>query len=211
MMLKMYGLFLFAVAFGCFSLQSVVHAQDQSGFISLDCGSPRDSDYMEATTGINYISDAAFIDTGIGKKILPEFQAGTQQQRWYVRSFPEGIRNCYKLNLTKGNKYLIRASFLYGNYDEQDKFPVFDLHIGPNIWESVKIETASSFVLNKEIIHVLSSSYLYFCLVNTGSGTPFISALEMRLLKDTIYKTQSGSLNVFARYDIGPTINWTVR
>ncbi|KAK4839339.1 hypothetical protein QYF36_021135 [Acer negundo] len=206
----MYEIFLFAVAFGCFSLQSVVQAQDQSGFISLDCGSPRDSNYTEATTGINYISDAAFIDSGTGKKILPEFQAGTQKQWWYVRSFPEGIRNCYNLNLIKGSKYLIRATFLYGNYDEQDKFPRFDLHIGPNYWESVKIESAS-FVVKKEIIHVLSSSYLYFCLVNTGSGTPFISALEMRLLKDTIYKTQSGSLNVFARFDIGPTINRTVR
>ncbi|KAK4839153.1 hypothetical protein QYF36_019586 [Acer negundo] len=210
MRLKMYELFLFAVAFGCFSLQSVVHAQDQSGFISLDCGSPRDTNYTEATTGIKYISDAAFIDTGTGRKILPEFQADTQQQGWYVRSFTEGIRNCYKLNLIKGSKYLIRATFLYGNYDEQDKFPRFDLHIGPNNWESVTIESAS-FEVKKEIIHVLSSSYLYFCLVNTGSGTPFISALELRLLKDTIYKTQSGSLNDFVKYDIGPTINTAVR
>ncbi|KAK3220084.1 hypothetical protein Dsin_014054 [Dipteronia sinensis] len=181
-----------------------------TGFISLDCGSPRDSNYTEATTGIKYISDAAFIDTGIGKKILPEFQAGTQQQGWYVRSFPEGIRNCYKLNLIKGSKYLIRAIFLYGNYDEQDRLPRFDLHIGPNNWESVKIESVS-FEVKKEIIHVLSSSYLYFCLVNTGSGTPFISALEIRLLKDSIYKTQSGSLNDFARFDIGPTIDSAVR
>ncbi|KAH7565372.1 hypothetical protein JRO89_XS09G0197600 [Xanthoceras sorbifolium] len=211
MLMKMYGLFLFSVALRCLSLQAVVHAQDQSGFISLDCGSPRDSNYTETTTtGINYISDAAFIDTGTGKKILQEFQADTQRQMWYLRSFPEGIRNCYKFNLTKGNKYLIRATFLYGNYDEQDKLPRFDLHIGPNKWESVTLESASLDV-KREIIHVLSLSYFYFCLVNTGSGTPFISSLEIRLLKSTIYNTQSGSLNDFARYDIGPTINRTVR
>ncbi|KAL5757681.1 hypothetical protein ACOSP7_020292 [Xanthoceras sorbifolium] len=211
MLVKMYGLFLFSVALCCLSLQAVVHAQDQSGFISLDCGSPRDSNYTETTTtGINYISDAAFIDTGTGKKILQEFQADKQRQLWYLRSFPEGIRNCYKFNLTKGNKYLIRATFLYGNYDEQDKLPRFDLHIGPNKWESVTLESASLDV-KREIIHVLSLSYFYFCLVNTGSGTPFISSLEIRLLKSTIYNTQSGSLNDFARYDIGPTINRTVR
>ncbi|KAL5822642.1 hypothetical protein ACOSQ4_020542 [Xanthoceras sorbifolium] len=203
---------LFVVLLGGLSLSVLVHAQvDQSGFISLDCGSPTDTNYTETTTGINYISDAAFVDTGIGKRMLGEYQKGMQQQMWYVRSFPDGIRNCYKFNLTKGNKYFIRAMLMYGNYDGQDKLPAFDLYIGPDKWESVTFRSAS-FVSLKEIIHVLPSSYLDICLVNTGSGTPFISALELRLLNSTIYKTQSGlSLNGFATLDAASTTNKTSR
>ncbi|KAK1578844.1 hypothetical protein Q3G72_033552 [Acer saccharum] len=209
----MFGHVLFVVLLGGLSLPVLLHAQDdQSGFISLDCGLPRNSNYTETTTGINYISDAAFTDTGIGMKMMPEFQKDVQQMVWSVRSFPDGIRNCYKFNLTKGNKYLIRAYFLYGNYDQQDKVPGFDLYIGPDKWESIKLESASSAVI-KEIIHVLPSSYLDFCLVNTGSGTPFISALEMRLLNSTIYKPDQSriSLNGFSTLDAASTINKTVR
>ncbi|KAK0597365.1 hypothetical protein LWI29_024556 [Acer saccharum] len=211
--MEMFGHVLFVVLLGGLSLPVLLHAQDdQSGFISLDCGLPRNSNYTETTTGINYISDAAFTDTGIGMKMMPEFQKDVQQMVWSVRSFPDGIRNCYKFNLTKGNKYLIRAYFLYGNYDQQDKVPGFDLYIGPDKWESIKLESASSAVI-KEIIHVLPSSYLDFCLVNTGSGTPFISALEIRLLNSTIYKTDQSriSLNDFSTLDAGSTINKTVR
>ncbi|KAK3220080.1 hypothetical protein Dsin_014050 [Dipteronia sinensis] len=213
MLMEMFGHVLFVVLLSSLSLPDLLHAQDdQSGFISLDCGSPRNSNYTERTTGINYISDAAFTDTGIGKKMMPEFQKDVQQMVWSVRSFPDGIRNCYKFNLTKGNKYLIRAYFLYGNYDQQDKVPGFDLYIGPDKWESIKLESASSAVI-KEIIHVLPSSYLDFCLVNTGFGTPFISALEMRLLDSTIYKPDQSiiSLNGYARLDAASTINRTVR
>ncbi|CAB4302939.1 unnamed protein product [Prunus armeniaca] len=49
----------------------LVHSRDdQSGFISIDCGLPTDSGYSEPDTGINYISDATFIDTGESKSYL---------------------------------------------------------------------------------------------------------------------------------------------
>ncbi|XVF26888.1 hypothetical protein REPUB_Repub14bG0058600 [Reevesia pubescens] len=187
-----------------------VHGRDQSGFISLDCGLPQDSNYTEITTGLNYSSDASFIDTGISRSILPEFRTNVQQQMWYVRSFPEGTRHCYNFRLKNGSNYLIRASFMYGNYDLQDKTPEFDLHLGPNLWFSVRLENASTFI-TKEIVHVLSSNNLYVCLVNTGNGTPFISALELRLLINSIYKTQTGSLDLFTRLDIGSKDNGTIR
>ncbi|KAK1576549.1 hypothetical protein Q3G72_014852 [Acer saccharum] len=196
--------------FGVFALTVLVCAQDQPGFISLDCGLPRDDTYTEATTKINYISDANYIETGSGKSILPEYKVGKQQQMWSVRSFPEGIRNCYRLNLTTGEKYLIRAYFMYGNYDDANKVPSFDVYIGPNFWKTLNFENASTVNI-LEIIHVLPSDYLHFCLVNTDKGTPFISALELRLLKNTTYKTQSGSLELYTRLDIGSTTNQTYR
>ncbi|KAH9665602.1 LRR receptor-like serine/threonine-protein kinase IOS1 [Citrus sinensis] len=207
----MLKIFLLALL-GSLPLANVIHAQDQTGFISLDCGLPKDSNYTETTTGINYISDDAFVETGIGKSILQEFQTGQQKQMRRVRSFPDGIRNCYRFNLTKGSRYLIRTNFMYGNYDEKNSVPGFDMFIGPNKWLSVTFENNASFVAIGEIIHILPSDYLHICLVNTGLGTPFISALELRpLFENSTYKAQSGSLNLFTRLDVASTTNLTIR
>ncbi|RDX58064.1 putative LRR receptor-like protein kinase, partial [Mucuna pruriens] len=111
----------------------LIQAQDQSGFISLDCGAP-DVNYTESTTGINYTSDINFINSGVSKSIESELKNGYQRQMWTVRSFPEGIRNCYKINITRGSTYLIRTNFLYGNYDGQNMLPQFDLLLGANWW-----------------------------------------------------------------------------
>lgn len=181
-----------------------------SGFISLDCGSPKNTNYSEPTTTINYISDAAFIDTGTSRSILPEYNPNLLRQVEYVRSFPQGIRNCYRINITSGNKYLIRATFLYGNYDGQNKKPKFDLHFGASFWDTVSFSTVIWSTI-KEIIHIPSREYVQICLMNTGSGTPFVSALELRLLKNTTYVTPSGSLALFLRADIGSTTNQIYR
>jgi hypothetical protein len=151
------------------------------GFISLDCGLPQNSSNNGRTTDIYYISDATFIDAGISNTISPEFRNNAKQHLWHVRSFPQGLRNCYHITITIGVRYLIRGTFMYGNYDAGDKLPEFDLHLGPNMWDSVKLSGASA-VIYKEIIHVPSSNYIHVCLVNTGSGTPFISTLELRPL-----------------------------
>ncbi|PNX74298.1 receptor-like protein kinase, partial [Trifolium pratense] len=58
-----------SVLLGVLTILVSIQAQDQSGFISLDCGLPVHSRYSDRNTGINYISDANFIDTG-----LPEFE-----------------------------------------------------------------------------------------------------------------------------------------
>ncbi|XP_024187289.1 senescence-induced receptor-like serine/threonine-protein kinase isoform X2 [Rosa chinensis] len=188
---------------GGFSLILLVHAEDdQSGFISIDCGRTQNSSYTEKTTGINYISDTGFIDTGESKLVLRYVKDIYQQPYWGVRSFPEGIRNCYKINVTSGDKYLIRASFVYGNYDSKDELPTFLLHLGTDLWDSVKVENVSLFI-NKELIHVPLRNYIHVCLVNNGSGVPFISALELRRLNITSYQTQIGSLALNRRLDIG--------
>ncbi|KAK2654557.1 hypothetical protein Ddye_014413 [Dipteronia dyeriana] len=206
----MFRSLILSVVLGGLVLAVLVYAQDQLGFISLDCGLPKDSSYSDVIRGINYISDADFIDAGSSNSILPEYQKDAEQQLWHVRSFPEGTRNCYSFNLTKGNTYLIRATFMYGNYDKQGIFPVFDLHIGPNKWTTLKAQSVS-FVANHELVHVMPSSSLHICLVNMDSGTPFISALEIRPLPGTIYKTRSGSLNLFQRMDVGSTSNDIIR
>ncbi|KAL0010233.1 hypothetical protein SO802_005341 [Lithocarpus litseifolius] len=187
---------------GGFVFILLVQGQNQSGFISIDCGSPANSNYSDASTGINYISDAAFIDTGISQKISAIYKGSFQQQVWNLRSFPEGIRNCYNINITQGTKYLIRASFLYGNYDGQSKLPQFDIHLGVNMWDTVNITNVAISTV-KELIHVPSETNLQVCLVNSGLGMPFISAIELRPLNSSTYVSNFGSLALFRRVDVG--------
>ncbi|CAB4315340.1 unnamed protein product [Prunus armeniaca] len=161
----------------------LVHARDdQSGLISIDCGLAGNSSYAEKTTGINYISDETFIDTGERKSILPEYSNRYQQPYTSLRSFPEGKRNCYEINVTDGCKYLIRSSFVYGNYDGQNKVPKFDLHLGANLWSMVKLGS---------------------------SGVPFISALEIRPLLNGSYITEGESLALDMGFDRGQNANLT--
>ncbi|KAG4961511.1 hypothetical protein JHK87_038144 [Glycine soja] len=181
----------------------LILAQDQSGFISIDCGAPADINYTEPKTGINYTSDANFVNTGVSGTVETEIiSSGYQRQMMNVRSFPEGKRNCYKINITRGSTYLIRTNFLYGNYDGLNKAPQFDIHLGANRWYTVTISNASTPQVN-EIIYVPSLDYLQICLVDTDHGTPFISAIELRTLKNDTYVTQFGSLEYYNRWDLG--------
>ncbi|KAL2332314.1 hypothetical protein Fmac_019895 [Flemingia macrophylla] len=177
-----------------------------TGFISIDCGAPADANYTQSYTGISYISDANFINTGVRKSIVSELRNEYQNQMWDVRSFPDGKRNCYKINITRGTKYLIRTTHLYGNYDGLDMPPQFDLLLGPNQWKTVAIQNSSREQVN-QIIHVPSLDCVQICLVNTGYGTPFISSIELRPLKNNTYVTQFGSLEIYSIWDLGSNIS----
>ncbi|MED6146636.1 hypothetical protein PIB30_036426 [Stylosanthes scabra] len=192
---------------------SAAKKANNQGFISIDCGLPGNSSYTEKNTGINYISDANFIDSGVTKTVSPQDRATHKQQFNYLRSFPNGVRNCYKINVTNGADYLIRASFLYGNYDGLNKLPQFEVHLGPNVWEKVKFKN-SSISANYEIIHSPSEDHIHLCLANTGTGTPFISVIELRSLPNDTYiiNIQSaGSLARVLRHDLGSITNLTYR
>ncbi|KAM7254497.1 hypothetical protein ACFE04_003877 [Oxalis oulophora] len=165
------------VFLSCFALIVLVRAQDQSGFISIDCGAS--SGYTDTVNGIDYTTDADYISTGTARNVSITYQvSGNAELLWNLRSFPNGTRNCYNVKLKKGYRYLIRALFLYGNYDGKSKTPKFDIHLGANYW---------------------------------GLGTPLISGLEIRLLKNTTYTTESGSLDLFARLDVASKTNKIIR
>ncbi|CAJ2663771.1 unnamed protein product [Trifolium pratense] len=202
-----------SVSLGVLTILVLVQAQDQSGFISLDCGLPEHLSYSEVKTGINYISDAKFIDTDTdtSKSIrnTKEMSYNIQQQLEYVRSFPNGVKNCYRINVSNGTKYLIRATFYYGNYDNLNDPPIFDLHFGANVWDTVKFRNNVSFYQFIEIIYTPSHDYIQPCLVNTGQGTPFISAIELRPLNDIAYDTKSPKsvLSLLERWEVGSGSN----
>ncbi|KAK1425422.1 hypothetical protein QVD17_20774 [Tagetes erecta] len=186
------------------TLAMVCAQDDQSGFISIDCGITEDSKYTDKKTGINYVSDAGFIDSGINREILSSYKSDTQDfQLSTLRSFPQNTRNCYTLRPTqgKGNKYLIRARFTYGNYDFKGQPPQFDLYLGNDRWS--RVDFNESLTKDYEIIHLTASDYIYVCLVNIGLGNPFISALELRLLDNTMYADELRSLILSDRSNDG--------
>ncbi|KAF7136040.1 hypothetical protein RHSIM_Rhsim08G0229800 [Rhododendron simsii] len=175
------------------------------GFISIDCGIPKGSDYKDKDTTIAYTSDAAYTNAGTNYNISSAYyESGTPGQLLDLRSFPQGIRNCYTLPQDGGNKCLIRATFMYGNYDSKNQPPQFALYLDGDQWDTIMFDDASD-VVQAEIIHNVpaTTAYIHVCLVDTGRGTPFISALELRQLNNSIYQTQSGSLKLFRRKDFG--------
>ena len=182
------------------------------GFISLDCGMPRnESSYTDESTGLNFSSDAGFISSGKSGTIKTEDSYfGVKYIKPYkqLRYFPEGTRNCYNLTVMQGTHYLIRAVFIYGNYDDRKQKAKFDLHLGPNFWTTINLQdpySTRNYIpvqdgIIEEIIHMPKSNSLDICLVKTGQTTPFISALELRPLRDDTYTTTTGSLKLIARW-----------
>ena len=125
----------------------------------------------------------------------------------YLRSFPQGRKNCYSLRPKQGKNvnYLITAFFMYGNYDGKNHSPVFDLYIGVNRWTQVRPPPKGNIF--KDVIHVPTTDSIDVCLLDTNSGTPFISSLQIRPLRDdSIYKTKPGyQLILLQRLDYGAT------
>ncbi|CAH2036430.1 unnamed protein product [Thlaspi arvense] len=178
-----------------FLILYLVQAQDPIGFLNLDCGlSIQDSPYKESSTGLTYTSDDGSVHSGKTGKIAKEFESLYNKPELTLRYFPDGLRNCYNVNVTRGTKYIIKASFVYGNYDGLNVVPDFDLYIGPNMWITVNTNDTQ-----EEILHVSRSNSLQICLIKTGTSIPMINTLELRPLADDVYPTESSSLSYYFR------------
>ncbi|KAK1684508.1 hypothetical protein QYE76_045356 [Lolium multiflorum] len=199
----------------CFAGGVLVHGQgtpDTTGFISIDCGLSEQRSYVDGTSKLPYSSDDGFIDDGSNYNVSAEY-TDLAYSRLYpqvlnLRSFPgpPGRRGCYTLSsfVAGTSKYLIRATFMYGNYDGLNKPPVFDLYLGVNFWKTVNISKPDVMDVGEVIAYIPADS-VQVCLVNTGSGTPFISSLELRPLEDTLYPLANSTqgLSLIGRYNFG--------
>ena len=171
---------------------------------------------MNNRTKIPITSDAGFTDAGYNHNISTEYvrpQPQLSKSYLNVRSFPDAVRSCYTLpSLVPGSKYLLRAPVMYGNYDGLNRLPVFDLHLGVNFWRTVNVTTADKPQL-AEIIAVVPDESVQVCLVDTGSGTPFISALDLRPVRDTLYPQANATqaLVLVDRTNLGLSVPALVR
>lgn len=183
------------------------------GFISLDCGlSANEPPYTDPSNKLTFSSDAKFVEGGKSGTIQKHLEPIYYKAYTTLRYFPDGTRHCYSLNVTQDTRYLVRASFLYGNYDGMDSHPNFDLYIGRTWWDTISNPLEDSndnwsslqsldkeYGTSKEVIHTTWSNTLQVCLVKTDKTVPFISALELRPLSNNVYASRSGSLKRMAR------------
>lgn len=96
---------------------------------------------------------------------------------------------------------------MYGNYDSLNRPPIFDVYIGVNFLSTVNISSPEHWKMMEAIV-VVPDDFVQICLVNTGSGTPFISGLELRpLIDSSVYPqaTAERGLLVLSRINFGPT------
>uniref|UniRef100_A0A0E0L049 Protein kinase domain-containing protein n=1 Tax=Oryza punctata TaxID=4537 RepID=A0A0E0L049_ORYPU len=190
---------------GHLKLLFCIHGQlDNIGFISIDCGYITRPSYPDFKTNLTYVADVGFKNTGFIRAVdVGNLQRDLAQQYTTVRYFPNGTRNCYTLKqLTRGGKYLVRATFGYSNYDALNTPPAFDLYLGANYWVKVSI-TNSSRAYVHETIPV--------CLVNTGSGTPYISGLDLRYPVDRYDRFWQRYEDIPGWEDVPDKINGTVK
>ncbi|XP_055961739.1 putative leucine-rich repeat receptor-like serine/threonine-protein kinase At2g19230 isoform X2 [Mercurialis annua] len=193
-----------------FGIKKLANANVNPGFISIDCGV--DQDYTDKQTGIFYKTDKEFTSTGENRDISPDYDEVlpySERQLKNVRYFSKGRKNCYALrpNRGKNHNYLIRVLFKYGNYDAKNLFPKFDLYLGVNYWMPVQVPENASAPGMFQIIHFSLTDIIYMCLVNTGSGVPFISSLEVRLLNYSVYTNESRALVVLVMSDLGKSLS----
>eukprot|EP00253_Pinus_taeda_P036096 PITA_36096 len=156
----------------------------QTGFISLDCGGTKS---YNDSAGIQWITDDGYIDAG-QKSIVPNVAGVTTSiQMNTLRKFPERNKNCYDITpLQIGTKYLLRATFLYANYDGLTSPPTFVLMLDADVW--IKVALTESEVKTKELIFMAKFKSSSVCLGRqSNGGVPIISSLELRPLEETMY------------------------
>ncbi|RRT55756.1 hypothetical protein B296_00033417 [Ensete ventricosum] len=180
---------------------------------------PSCSNYSDESTDIIYTSDDRYIAAGESRNIAANSLNSFTQPLQTLRSFPDGARNCYTLTPVLGNEaYLVRATFMHGDYDGSRSAgggaqPLhFDLHIDVNFCQTVNVTDASTAYAVEVIVIALADS-VSVCLINTGSGTRFISVLELRPLKDSLYTflNRTQNLVLIVRLNLGNTTNEVVR
>eukprot|EP00253_Pinus_taeda_P007238 PITA_07238 len=149
------------------------------------------------SAGIQWITDDDYIDAG-EKSIVPNAAVATISiEMDTLRKFPERNKNCYEITpLQIGTKYLLRATFLYANYDGLASPPTFVLMLDADVWITVALN--ESDVKAEELIFMAKFNSSSFCLGRqSNGGVPIISSLELRPLEETMYWPVSQDYSLF--------------
>ncbi|MBA0737334.1 hypothetical protein Gogos_010804 [Gossypium gossypioides] len=160
---------------------------EQDGFLSLSCGGART--YVDSSN-ITWVSDDTYINTGNITTINYVEDSGTYSSNVPLRFFPESQRrNCYKLPVENtSSMVLVRAQFMYKNYDRHWKPPAFLVSLGTAITSTVNLTNKDPWI--EEFIWPVSKASLSFCLnAIPSSGSPVISSLEVRPLPRGAYRS----------------------
>ncbi|XP_065856231.1 probable LRR receptor-like serine/threonine-protein kinase At1g67720 [Euphorbia lathyris] len=187
--------------FSCllFLLLEFVSAQ-MPGFVSLNCGAKEN---FTDELGLVWTTDENFI---YGEPATISVANETRKQYNTLRHFPADSRKyCYTLAVISRTRYLLRATFLYGNFDSNNVYPKFDVSVGATHWSTIVISDANT-IESAELIFRASSPSVSVCLSNATTGQPFISTLELRQFNGSMYYTDYENqyyLSLSARINFG--------
>ncbi|KAL6853303.1 hypothetical protein ACP4OV_019332 [Aristida adscensionis] len=184
-------------------------AAQMPGFVSIDCGGS--GNYTDEL-GLEWTGDAGWFPSGGGGGATAKVSVASEKRRQYstVRYFPTTAtatrkKQCYRVGVRARSRYLVRASFLYGNFDGSNVFPEFDLYLGASRWSTIVIYEEAK-VVTREAVVLAAGPALSVCLSNATTGQPFISTLELRPLNGSLYYTASEAdafLSLAARINFG--------
>ncbi|TVU37069.1 hypothetical protein EJB05_19036 [Eragrostis curvula] len=182
------------------------------GFVSIDCGGS--ANYTDEL-GLVWTGDAGWFPFGATANISVTSEKRTQYStvRYFPGSSSSSSKHCYTLGVRTRTRYLVRASFLYGNFDRSNVFPEFDLYLGASRWSTIVIYDEAT-VVTREAVVLASSPTLSVCVSNATTGQPFISTLELRQLNGSLYYTdyEAGAfLSLSARINFGAPTAAAVR
>lgn len=181
----------------------------RAGFVSLDCGG---AEPFTDELGLKWSPDTHLL---FGTTATISSLNQTKTQYTTLRHFPaeDSRKYCYTLNVTSRNRYLIRATFLYGNFDNNNVYPKFDISLGATHWTTVVISDAN-LIEKAELVFLALAPSVSVCLSNATTGQPFISTLELRQLNGSMYLTEYEDrfhLSVAARINFGAETEDPVR
>ncbi|KAK9289650.1 hypothetical protein L1049_007808 [Liquidambar formosana] len=178
------------------------------GFVSLDCGG---NGNFTDELGLMWTSDVRF---AYGETANISVSNETRKQYMTLRHFPADNRKyCYTLDVISRTRYLVRATFLYADFDNNNVYPKFDISLGATHWSTIVISDANTIEV-RELIFLASDPTVSVCLSNATTGQPFISTLELRQFNGSIYYTEYENqffLSVSARINFGADSEAPVR
>ncbi|XP_057458612.1 probable LRR receptor-like serine/threonine-protein kinase At5g48740 isoform X2 [Lotus japonicus] len=163
--------------------------------------------------------DTTYITTG--KTTTITYSDGTSSLNISARFFPDSRnRKCYRIPLNNATTLvLVRAKFVYKNYDGLGQPPTFFVSIGTAL--AAKVNLTENDPWSEEFLWTVNKDTLAFCLnAIPNGGSPVISSLEIRPLPQGAYtsgmqdfpnkllrksyRIDCGHNNDFIRYPLDP-------
>ncbi|OEL15457.1 putative leucine-rich repeat receptor-like serine/threonine-protein kinase [Dichanthelium oligosanthes] len=176
-----------AAVFPSASSQQPAAVPQPRGFY-INCGSDKDVQ----VGSIKWVRDEGFTAVGNASTID---KPGLLPVLATLRHFPDATarKYCYQLPVVRGTRYLVRTTYFYGGFDGGKEPPVFDQIIDGTHWSAVNTTDNYRRGMSTyfEMVAEGWGKTLSVCLArrNETASSPFISALEVIDLDDSMYNT----------------------
>ncbi|KAK1420603.1 hypothetical protein QVD17_22325 [Tagetes erecta] len=151
---------------------------DQQGFWSISCGGAMN---FVDSNNISWEPDSGYITKGNTTTVNLNSSATSSTS---LRFFPDsGTRKCYKLPMNYkalASLILVRANFVYKNYDGLQQPPLFSVSLGTAIAANINLAVKDPWV-EEFIWQPNNREILLLCLNSVpNGGYPVISSIEIR-------------------------------